>query len=121
MDAFQAEQAYYEICTTAPDEWADIVNQQLQAFGGDLSYITQLGSHYLSHLVIPCKQAVRLRLPFIDIPLFEVRNPGGQRTPQDTVHPTPNLRRIDEIEALLKAAKSSQSALKDLASFRSVH
>ncbi|KAF5387116.1 hypothetical protein D9615_001639 [Tricholomella constricta] len=95
-----AEEAYQGICTTAPDEWADIVHQKLQESPGDLSNITQLGSHYLSHLVIP------------------FRNPGEKKTPQDSIHPTPNCRRIDEIEELLKEAnRNSQSALKDLASF----
>ena len=49
--------------------------------------------------------------------LFPVRNPGGKKTPQDSVHPTAQHKRIEEIEELLTNTKNrSQSALKDLAS-----
>ncbi|KAF8338495.1 hypothetical protein F5887DRAFT_1077834 [Amanita rubescens] len=96
-----AEEVYGEVSTLSADEWAVKVLQELQESEspGDLSTVTQLGSHYLSHLVIP------------------FRNPGGRQTPQDSVHSTPNRRRIEEIEDLLTQATSrSQSALKDLES-----
>jgi hypothetical protein len=51
---FLAEEVYNEISTLPADEWADIILQGLQEFGGDLSKVTQLGSYYLSHLVIAC-------------------------------------------------------------------
>ena len=45
---------YGEVSTLAADEWAVIVLRELLESPGDLSTVTQLGSHYLSHLVIPC-------------------------------------------------------------------
>ncbi|KAI6117319.1 hypothetical protein EDD17DRAFT_1881031 [Pisolithus thermaeus] len=66
------------------DDWAAIVLQGLQENAGDISTVTQLASHYLTHLVIA------------------FRNPGGPKTPQDTVHPTPNHRRIEEVGELLR-------------------
>ncbi|KAF8343254.1 hypothetical protein F5887DRAFT_974072 [Amanita rubescens] len=95
-----AEEVYNEASTLPADEWADIVLQGLQEFDGDLSKVTQLGSHYLTHLVIA------------------FRNPGGKTTPQDSINPTPNHRRIEEIEELLEQAKRSQSALRDLVMLR---
>ena len=60
--------------------------------------------------------AARLLPPCVDILLFQVRNLGGKKTPQDSVHTTPNHRRIEEIEELSRTANWSQSALRDLAS-----
>ena len=54
LDVFQAEEVYNEVSTLPADEWANIVLQELQESGGDLSKVTQLGSHYLTHLVIAC-------------------------------------------------------------------
>ena len=55
--------------------------------------------------------------PCLDMQLFPVRNPGGKKAPQDSVHPTAQHKRIEETEELLTKAKNrSQSALKDLAS-----
>ncbi len=45
---------YGEVSTLAADEWAVIILQALGESPGDLSTVTQLGSHYLSHLVIAC-------------------------------------------------------------------
>lgn len=45
---------YGEVSTLAEDEWAVLVLQELRESPGDLSTVTQLGSHYLSHLVIAC-------------------------------------------------------------------
>ena len=111
---------YGEVSTLAADEWADLFFQALWESPGDLSNVTQLGSHYLSHLVIACmrffcRKVSQFALTFY---FFQVRNPGGKQTPQDTVHSTPDYRRIEEIEALLAQAtiNRSQSALKDLAS-----
>ena len=39
----------------SPDDWAGLVHQELQKNGGNLTYLTALASHYLSHLVIACK------------------------------------------------------------------
>ena len=41
--------------TMSPDDWASFVHQELQNKGGNLSCLTDLASHYLSHLVIACK------------------------------------------------------------------
>ena len=48
-----------------------------------------------------------------------VRNPGGKKTPQDSITYYPNVRRIEEIEGLLESATvhQSQSALRDLVCF----
>ncbi|KIJ17715.1 hypothetical protein PAXINDRAFT_97932 [Paxillus involutus ATCC 200175] len=97
-----AEAVCNRTCTNAPGDWAATVHQQLQELGADLSKLTELAGHYFSHLVIA------------------FRNPGGKKTPQDSVRPTPNLRRIEETEELLSAATThrSQSALKDLVTLR---
>ncbi|KAF8731166.1 hypothetical protein AX14_005065 [Amanita brunnescens Koide BX004] len=95
-----ANEVYNEVFTLAVDEWADVVLQQLQEFAGDLSNVTQLGSYYLTHLLIA------------------FRNLGGKKTPQDSVHTTPNHRRIEEIEELSRTANWSQSALRDLVMLR---
>ncbi|KAF8633762.1 hypothetical protein AX15_001268 [Amanita polypyramis BW_CC] len=49
-----AEEVYNEVSTLPANEWAGMVLQELQEFDGDLSKVMQLGSHYLSHLVIVC-------------------------------------------------------------------
>jgi hypothetical protein len=69
------------------------------------------------YAVFFCRRTQTFRVA--DVPHFQVRNPGGKKTPQDSVRPTPNLRRIEETEELLSAATThrSQSALKDLARF----
>jgi len=48
--------------------------------------------------------------------LVLVRNPGGKQTPQDSIHPTPHPKRIEDIEALLRfvTVRKSQSALRDI-------
>jgi hypothetical protein len=38
-----------------PGDWARIVHRALKEQVGDLSHLTELGSHYLSHLIIACK------------------------------------------------------------------
>ncbi|KAI6122895.1 hypothetical protein EDD16DRAFT_1569460 [Pisolithus croceorrhizus] len=95
-----AEDVYGEVSTLAVDDWAAIILQGLQEHAGDLSTVTQLGSHYLTHLVIA------------------FRNPGGPKTPQDSIHPTPNHRHIEEIGELLVQARRSQSTLRDLVMLR---
>lgn len=85
----KAEEVYNEASTLPADEWANIVLQELQESGGDLLKVTQLGSHYLSHLVIA------------------FRNPGGKLTPQDNFYPRPSHRSIEQIEELLADAKTS--------------
>ncbi|KIK74637.1 hypothetical protein PAXRUDRAFT_835932 [Paxillus rubicundulus Ve08.2h10] len=102
-----AEAVCNRTCTDPPDDWAVTVRQQLQEPGADITKLTELTNHYFSYLVIA----------FLH---FQVRDPGGKKTPQDTVHPTPNLRCIEEIEELLSAAttRRSQSALKDLVTLR---
>ncbi|KAF8837546.1 hypothetical protein BDN67DRAFT_972811 [Paxillus ammoniavirescens] len=97
-----AEAVRNRTCADAPGDWAVTVHQQLQEPDVDLSKLTDLASHYFSYLVIA------------------FRNPGGKTTPQDSVRPTPNPRRIEEIEKLLSAATThrSQSALKDLVTLR---
>lgn len=54
-----------------------------------------------------------------EILFFLVRNPGGKRTPQDSIHRTPNLKRTEEIEPSLESAAvhQSQSALRDFVRF----
>ena len=118
------EAVYDRTYTNTPDNWAALVYQELQKPGAKITHLTELASHYLSHLVIACKRSSfheegkLSRRHFT----FQVRNPGDKKTPQDTVHPTPNLRRIEEIEELLEQAqnKRSQSALKDLVRFELV-
>jgi hypothetical protein len=48
-----------------------------------------------------------------------VRNPGGKQTPQDTIHPTPDLKCLEEIVTLSQLAviNRSQAALRDLVCF----
>jgi hypothetical protein len=41
--------------TWAPDEWALVVHQQLNQNGGNITYLTDLASYYLSYLVIARK------------------------------------------------------------------
>lgn len=41
--------------TMSPDDWAGLVHQELQNIGENLTYLTALASHYLSHLIIACK------------------------------------------------------------------
>ncbi|KAF5373480.1 hypothetical protein D9615_009461 [Tricholomella constricta] len=88
-------------CTNAPQDWGASMHQLLEGSYGDLTSLKDLSSHYLSHLVIA------------------FRNPGGKKTPQDSIHPTPTIVRIEQIDELLEKAtvKRSQSALKDLARF----
>jgi len=47
---------------------------------------------------------------------LQVRNPGGKKTPQDTIHPTPNLTPIQDINEFMRRATvhRSQGALRDL-------
>ncbi|KAF8331973.1 uncharacterized protein EI90DRAFT_3123066 [Cantharellus anzutake] len=84
------------------DDWAAIVHEELEQNNGNTTYLTELASYYLSHLIIA------------------FRNPGGKKTPQYSVHPTPNLRRIEDIALLLESATAhrSQSALRDLVFLR---
>jgi hypothetical protein len=46
------------------------------------------------------------------------RNPGGEKTPQETAHPTPDITRLQTIQELLNEATIArkQSALKTLVS-----
>ncbi|KAI0288761.1 hypothetical protein BC826DRAFT_1036060 [Russula brevipes] len=84
--------------SVSPVDWATVVHAELKRKGGNIKYLTDLASHYLSNLVVA------------------FRNPGGKKTPQETIQPTPNLRRLEEIGALLRSAtvNRSQSALRDL-------
>ncbi|KAH9963117.1 hypothetical protein BC827DRAFT_1193455 [Russula dissimulans] len=86
----------------SPSDWAAIVYQELSQNNGNTTYLTALASYYLSHLVIA------------------FRNPGGKKTPQDSIHPTANLKRIEEIASLLESAtvSRSQTALRDLVFLR---
>ena len=65
---FKAGKPYPGTYNIAADEWANLVYQKLQESNGELnlSNIMQLRSHYLSHLVTPCKQAF---YPEVDGPL----------------------------------------------------
>ncbi|KAI0256142.1 hypothetical protein BJV78DRAFT_441173 [Lactifluus subvellereus] len=87
--------------SVSPDDWAAIVHQELKQNGGNLTHLTALASHYLTHLIIA------------------FRNPGGKKTPQDSIH-TPNIKRIEEIGVLFQSATVhlSQSALRDLVLLR---
>ncbi|KAF8523340.1 hypothetical protein BU17DRAFT_86082 [Hysterangium stoloniferum] len=89
-------------CPYGPDSWAAIVHQELKHNAADLTFVTDLGSHYLSHLVIA------------------FRNPGGKKTPEVTTHHTPNIARIEQFETSLQdaTANRSQSALRDLVLLR---
>ncbi|KAI9510211.1 hypothetical protein F5148DRAFT_1147755 [Russula earlei] len=71
--------------SVSPSDWASIVHQELRQTAGNTTYLTALASHYFSHLIVA------------------FRNPGGKKTPQESIHPTPDLGRIDEIESLLSA------------------
>ena len=80
-----------------------------------LKPVVQLASHMLSHLLIA---STSLHLLFIlHLVLNTIaRNPGGKKTPQESTHPSPDIRRLRRIGDLLDEAitKMSQSALKDL-------
>ena len=91
------------------------VNVQLYFFrnsGSPLATSRQLRSWrvtYLSHLVSACmrffcRKVNQFALTFY---FFKVRNPDGRQTPQDSLHSTPNHRRIEEIEDLLAQATLS--------------
>ncbi|KAF8318592.1 uncharacterized protein EI90DRAFT_2697383 [Cantharellus anzutake] len=84
--------------SASPYDWAATVHQELGQNDGNATGLTALASYYLSHLVIA------------------FRNPGGKRTPQESIHPTPNPKHIEEITSLLESATicQSQSALRDL-------
>ncbi|KAF8329173.1 uncharacterized protein EI90DRAFT_3125511 [Cantharellus anzutake] len=84
--------------SASPYDWAATVHQELGQNDGNAKGLTALASYYLSHLVIA------------------FRNPGGKRTPQESIHPTPNPKHIEEITSLLESATicQSQSALRDL-------
>jgi hypothetical protein len=116
----QAQTVESGTCIGAPDDWAAIVLQQLQERGGDLSRLTQLGSHYFTRLVIACRQpSLKEYKCLLTLHFFQVKTPGGKKIPQSTAHLTPNLRHVEEIDELLERATvhRSQSALKDLARF----
>ena len=53
---FKAEEVYNCTCTDAPCDWAVTVHQQLQEPGANITGLTQLATHYFSHLVIACTQ-----------------------------------------------------------------
>jgi hypothetical protein len=98
-----------------PDDWASIVYQKLKQHRGNMMPLIDLASLCLSHLIIACKMLFPSSL--ITGTLFVlVRNPGGKQTPQDSIHPTPHPKRIEDIEALLKSVtvRQSQSALRDI-------
>jgi len=86
----------------SPSDWAAIVYQELSQNDGNTTYLTAFASYYLSHLVIA------------------FRNPGGKKTPQDSIHSTANLKCIEEVASLLESAtvSRSQSALRDLVFLR---
>ncbi|KAF8524063.1 hypothetical protein BU17DRAFT_85098 [Hysterangium stoloniferum] len=87
-------------CPCGPENWAAIVHQELTHNAANLAFVTDLGMAKTS--------------------VFLVRNPGGKKTPEVTTHPTPNIARIEQIEALLQDATTnrSQSALRDLVLLR---
>ncbi|KAF8313010.1 uncharacterized protein EI90DRAFT_3136974 [Cantharellus anzutake] len=84
------------------DDWAAIVHQELEQNNSNTTYLTELASYYLTHLIIA------------------FRNPGGKKTPQYSILPTPNPRHIEDIASLLESAtvRRSQSALRDLVFLR---
>ena len=53
---FKAEEVYNCTCTDDPCDWAVTVHQQLQEPGADFTKLTQLATHFFSHLVIACTQ-----------------------------------------------------------------
>ena len=40
--------------TVSPDDWALIVHQELKENRGNMMFLTDLASYYLSHLIIAC-------------------------------------------------------------------
>jgi hypothetical protein len=101
--------------TIIPDDWASIMYQELRQFRGNMMPLTDLASLYLSHLIIACKMLFpsSLMTGILSVP---VRNPGGKKTPQDSIYTTPHPKRIEDIDALLKSVtvRQSQSALRDV-------
>lgn len=84
-------------------EWAESVlsilaNYEETDLKKELKPVCALSTEYLTHLVIAA------------------RNPGGKKTPQESVHPTPDLIRTQTIQQLLDDAKieRKQSALREL-------
>ncbi|KAF8523358.1 hypothetical protein BU17DRAFT_63926 [Hysterangium stoloniferum] len=74
-----------------------IVHQELKHNAADLTFVTDLGSHYL----FPSRNRL---------------NPGGKKTPEVTTLHTPNIARIEQFKTFLQDATDnrSQSALRDL-------
>ncbi|KAF5379073.1 hypothetical protein D9615_005978 [Tricholomella constricta] len=99
-----AEMVIVGTCDMTEDDWAGLVHEEMQKPGNNFEGLTKLASHYLSHLLIACMREFPPRSSFTDILPLEVRNPGGPKTPQDTIHPTPDRKRIEEIEDLIKQA-----------------
>jgi hypothetical protein len=83
----------------------------------ELKPVLNLATEYLNHLLI----ASRVQRPQLDLCLMLVRiarNPGGEKTPQESTRPTPDIDRLRDIKALLDDAtiNGKQSALKTLVS-----
>lgn len=80
----------------------------------ELQPIIDLASDMLSHLLV----ASRPLHPLVDseITQCKARNPGGKKTPQESVPSTPNVTQLRSIQELSDEAimKRSQSALKEL-------
>ena len=80
-----------------------------------LEPVTNLASEMLSHLLIASMALHRWLDLYLSL-ICTARNLGGKKTPQETVHPTPNFQHLRAILDLLEEAttKRSQSALKEL-------
>ena len=82
---FKAGKPYAGTYNIAADEWVNLVYQKLQESNGELnlSNIMQLRSHYLSHLVIPCKQAFYPKIDGLLTPKSETPVESGKFWPTD--------------------------------------
>ena len=82
---FKAGKPYAGTYNIAADEWVNLVYQKLQESNGELnlSNIMQLRSHYLSHLVIPCKQAFYPKIDGLLTPKSESPVESGKFWPTD--------------------------------------
>lgn len=52
MGNFQVQALLDNTPNCSAETWANAVNDYLRKSGGNISYLTKLGSHYLTHLVI---------------------------------------------------------------------
>jgi hypothetical protein len=47
-------------CDVTDDDWAGLVHEKLQNPGNNVERLTNLASHYLSHLLVACMRGVSL-------------------------------------------------------------